>query len=55
MDDDTMPDNVQDALGERELWKREQDELAVETLNALLRAVGDGTVYDMRGTYDDQD
>ena len=36
-------------------WCVEQDELAVETLNALLRAVGDGTVYDMRGTYDDQD
>lgn len=37
-------------------WCAEQDdERAIETLNALLRAVGDGTVYDMRGTYDDQD
>ena len=37
-------------------WCAEQDDaLAIETLNALLRAVVDGTVYDMGGTYDDQD
>ena len=36
-------------------WCAEQDELAVETLNALLRAVADGTVYDMGGAHDDQD
>lgn len=33
---------------EYEQWCQEQDERAAETLNALLRAIGDGTVYDMR-------
>ena len=36
-------------------WCAEQDERAIETLNALLRAVVDGTVYDMWGAHDDQD
>lgn len=54
MDDDTGPDNVQDSLSEYELWEREQDERAAEAINALLRAVGDGTVYDMRDDHADK-
>lgn len=37
---------------EYEQWCQEQDERAAETLNALLRAIGDGTVYDPKDTYE---
>lgn len=43
-----------DAAWENEYdqWCQEQDERAAETLNALLRAIGDGTVYNPKDAYE---
>lgn len=46
--DNVRDDEQQPWENEYEQWCAEQDERAVATLNALLRAIGDGTVYDMR-------
>lgn len=37
---------------EYEQWCQEQDERAAETLNAPLRAIGDGTVYNPKDAYE---
>ena len=52
IDDDR--DDLPQWENEYEAWCDEQDARAAETLNSLLRAIGDGTVYDMRDERENQ-
>ena len=51
MDDDRTNDVK---ASEYEEWEAEQEAREVETMNALLRALVDGTVYDPRNHHADK-
>ena len=54
MPDDDRDDARQAWENEYEAWCEEQDAREVETMNALLRAISDGTVYDPREHHADK-
>lgn len=51
MPDDDRNDAAPQWENEYEAWCAEQDAAAADALNRVLRAIGDGTVYDPREDY----